>query len=124
MKRQAGNLVVSDDGIAVKGLLIRHLVLPNGLAGSKESLNFIREQIGRETFLSLMWQYFPTHRADENTLLSRPVTENEYEMALNWLDIYGIENGWAQEYSSKDYYRPDFCGDEPFEVINVIPCLL
>ncbi|MBI4379006.1 MAG: radical SAM protein [Nitrospinae bacterium] len=118
MKRQAGNLEVDDNGIAIKGLIIRHLVLPNGLAGSKESLNFISENIGRETFLSLMWQYFPTYRAGENTLLSRPVTDSEYERVLDWFDIFGLENGWVQEYSSRDYYRPDFYKDTPFEMIN------
>jgi putative pyruvate formate lyase activating enzyme len=118
MKKQAGNLIVDDNGIAIKGLIIRHLVLPNGLAGSKESLNFISEEIGRETFMSLMWQYFPAHKADENALLSRTVTEIEYERALNWLDIFGLENGWAQEYSSRDCYRPDFYIDTPFENSN------
>lgn len=122
MKRQVGNLEFDDNGIAIKGLIIRHLVLPNRLAGSRESLSFISEEIGRETFMSLMWQYFPTHRADKNELLSRPVTKSEYEMALNWLEVFGLENGWSQEYSSRDCYRPDFYKDEPFEKISPSVC--
>lgn len=115
MKRQVGNLIIDAHDIAIRGLIIRHLVLPNSIAGSKESLEFISREIGSGTFISIMSQYFPTHRANENLLLSRHVNEGEYEMVLNWLDIVGLENGWIQEYSSRDYYRPDFHKDEPFE---------
>lgn len=120
MKRQVGNLIIDAHDIAIRGLIIRHLVLPNDIAGSKESLSFLSEEVGRETFLSVMSQYFPTHRANENLLLSRHVNEGEYEMVLNWLDMFGLENGWIQEYSSRDYYRPDFYKDEPFEKINQV----
>lgn len=118
MKRQVGNLIIDAHDIAIRGLIIRHLVLPNDIAGSKESLLFLSEEVGKETFLSVMSQYFPTHRANENLLLSRPVNEGEYEKVLNWLDMFGLENGWIQEYSSRDYYRPDFYKNEPFEKIN------
>src|SRR3990167_1876 len=118
MKSQVGNLIIDAHDIAIRGLIIRHLVLPNDIAGSKESLSFLSEEVGRETFLSVMSQYFPTHRANKNLLLSRPVNEGEYETVLNWLDMFGLENGWIQEYSSRDYYRPDFYKDEPFEKIN------
>lgn len=120
MKRQVGNLIIDAHDIAIRGLIIRHLVLPNDIAGSKESLSFLSEEVGGETFLSVMSQYFPTHRANENLLLSRPVNEGEYEKVLNWLDMFGLENGWIQEYSSRDYYRPNFHKDEPFEKINQV----
>ncbi|MBI5749864.1 MAG: radical SAM protein [Nitrospinae bacterium] len=120
MKRQVGNLIIDAHDIAIRGLIIRHLVLPNDIAGSKESLSFLSEEVGRETFLSVMSQYFPTHRANENLLLSRPLNEGEYEKVLIWLDMFGLENGWIQEYSSRDYYRPDFHKDEPFEKINQV----
>lgn len=120
MKRQVGNLIIDAHDIAIRGLIIRHLVLPNDIAGSKESLSFLSEEVGRETFLSVMSQYFPTHRANENLLLSRHVNEGEYEMVLNWLDMFGLENGWIQEYSSKDYYCPDFDKDKPFEKISQV----
>src|SRR3989338_6080975 len=120
MKRQVGNLIIDGDGIAMSGLIIRHLILPNSIAGSKESLEFIIREIGKEAFLSVMSQYFPTHRADENLALSRHVNEGEYEKVLKWLDMFGLENGWVQEYSSKDYYCPDFEKGEPFEKISQI----
>lgn len=113
MKRQVGSLNV-DNGIAVKGLIIRHLVLPNDIAGSKESLRFIKDEIGRETFISVMSQYFPTNRSAEFPLLSRPIRPGEYEKVLELLDELGLENGWVQEYSSKDYYCPDFEKEAPF----------
>ncbi len=116
MKRQVGDLVVGSDGIARSGLIIRHLVLPNDLAGSGESLRFIREEIEAKTFISTMSQYFPTHKAGKYPLLSRPIGQREYEKVLEWLDRFGLENGWVQDYSSKDYYCPDFKKSQPFEV--------
>lgn len=115
MKRQVGDLTVDENGIAVKGLIIRHLVLPNGLAGSEESLGFVSEKVGKKTYMSVMSQYFPTHKAAEYPLISRPVTSREYEKVLEMLDRFGLENGWTQERSSRDYYRPDFEKDEPLK---------
>ncbi len=115
MKKQVGDLIVDSSGIAVKGLIVRHLVLPNDLAGSEESLRFISEKVGKNTFMSVMSQYFPTHKAAEYPLVSRPVSHREYERVLDWLDRFGLENGWVQEHTSRDYYRPDFDKDEPFE---------
>ncbi len=122
MKRQVGSLginrsgscLVVDNGIAIKGLIIRHLVLPNDIAGSKESLKFIHDEIGKETFISVMSQYFPTNRAGEFPLLSRPIRPREYEKALGLLDELGLENGWVQEYDSKDCCCPDFEKEQPF----------
>jgi putative pyruvate formate lyase activating enzyme len=115
MKRQVGDLIIDTEGIAKRGLIIRHLVLPNDLAGTRESLSFIAEKVGRKTYISLMSQYFPTHKAAEYPLISRPVSFREYEKALEWLHSFGLENGWIQEHSSSDYYRPDFEKGEPFE---------
>lgn len=114
MKRQVGDLVVDSSGVAIRGLIIRHLVLPNELAGSEESLRFIKEEVGSGTFISVMSQYFPTHKADRYPLLSRPIRSREYERALEWLERFGLENGWIQDYSSKDYYCPDFEREQPF----------
>lgn len=114
MKRQVGDLVIDEDGIAVRGLLVRHLVLPNDLADSEEGLKFISEEIGAGTYLSTMSQYFPAHKAGKYPLLSWPIRESEYEKVLEWLDRFGLENGWVQDYSSKDYYCPDFESEWPF----------
>lgn len=115
MKRQAGNLVVDNDGIAIRGLIIRHLVLPNDLSDSEETLKFISEETGPETYISTMSQYFPAHKAEKHPLLSRPLREREYEKVLEWLDRFGLENGWVQDYSSRDYYCPDFEREQPFK---------
>lgn len=115
MRRQVGDLVVDKSGIAVKGLIVRHLVLPNDLAGSEDSLKFISEKVGKGTYMSIMSQYFPTHKAADYPLISRPISHREYEEVLEWLDKFGLENGWVQEHSSRDYYRPDFDKDDPFE---------
>ncbi len=114
MKRQVGDLVVDLDGIAVKGLLIRHLVLPNDLSDSEACFRFIIEEIGRQTFISTMSQYFPTHKAHKHPLLSRSIRESEYEKVLGWLDKFGLDNGWVQDYTSRDNYCPDFDRDQPF----------
>lgn len=116
MKRQVGDLVLNSDGIAVKGLIIRHLVLPNDLADSEATLRFISEEVGKETFISTMSQYFPTHKAGKYPLLSRPVREREYEKMLLLLEKFGLENGWTQDYSSRDYYCPDFEREQPFVI--------
>ncbi|TNF99007.1 MAG: radical SAM protein [Gammaproteobacteria bacterium] len=87
MHRQVGDLVVNDSGIAQRGLLIRHLVLPNNLAGTEQVLNFIAQEISSNTWLNLMDQYHPCYRADENDLLNRRISPAEYhqarEMAVN-----------------------------------------
>ncbi|MDD5434090.1 MAG: hypothetical protein PH343_01545, partial [Nitrospira sp.] len=119
MKRQTGNLIIDDYGIAVKGLIIRHLVLPNDLSDSEESLKFISEEIGQGTSISTMSQYFPAHKAEKYPLLSRPIRGREYEKVLEWLDKYHLENGWVQDYSSKDYYCPDFEKEQPFSIISL-----
>ncbi len=116
MKRQVGDLVVDHQGIAKKGLIIRHLVLPNDLSDSEACFRFISEEIGRQTFISTMSQYFPTHKAQKYPLLSRSIRESEYEKVLGWLEKYGLDNGWVQDYSSSDYYCPDFEREQPFAV--------
>lgn len=117
MHRQVGSkLVLSDDGLLKRGLLIRHLVLPNDLAGSRETLGWIARELGNDVALSVMSQYYPTNKAESITLLSRHIHESEYEKVLALLDEFGFENGWMQNFESQDYYKPDFTNRiEPFE---------
>jgi len=116
MHRQVGSgLVIGDDGLVKRGLIIRHLVLPNDIAGSKDSLSWIRSVLGKDATLSVMSQYYPTHRAATLPLLDRTIRESEYEKVLGILDGLSLESGWVQEYDSSDYYRPDFENrTEPF----------
>ncbi len=97
MHRQVGDLVVDEEGIAVRGLIIRHLVLPNGLAGTKEAMEFIAKELSPNTVVSLMSQYFPAHKAHDYPELSRSITAEEYLEAIKYLEEAGLRRGWIQE---------------------------
>ena len=107
MYKQVGSELVYKNGVVVRGLIIRHLVLPNGLADSEEVFRFIKE-LDPKIHISLMAQYYPTNRAERNILLNRSVRYSEFERVTQLLDKYGLENGWIQEMDSHDYYRPNF----------------
>jgi len=118
MHRQIGSEVVyGDAGLVKRGLIIRHLVLPNDIASSEETLRWIAKELDNRATLSVMSQYYPTHKALTTELLDRRIRESEYDKVLRLLDTFGFENGWAQEFESQDYYKPDFSDRlEPFKV--------
>jgi len=124
MFRQTGDeLIFDDDGLLRRGLVIRLLVLPNDLAGIRESLQWIRDALSPRAAISLMAQYYATNRAatDERyALLSRRITETEWLRAVSALETLGMEEGWMQEYDgASHYYRPDFADSEtPFKDIR------
>jgi putative pyruvate formate lyase activating enzyme len=124
MYRQTGDrLVFDDDGTLRRGLVVRLLVLPNDIAGIRESLRWIRDELSPRVAVSLMAQYYATNKAatDERfTLLSRRITEGEWLRAVSLLDELGMEEGWMQEYDgASHYYRPDFNDREtPFKDIR------
>lgn len=97
MSRQAGVLRLDEEGIAEKGLIIRHLVLPDGRAGTSNVLHWIAENIPDAT-ISLMSQYFPAHLALSDAQLNRNITEEEYNEALCALEQEGLGNGWIQPF--------------------------
>ena len=82
MHRQVGDLVLDDRGIATRGLLVRHLVLPNGLAGTAEAMRFLAEEISPNTYVNVMAQYRPCHQADKHAQINRPITTREHRDAL------------------------------------------
>lgn len=96
MHRQAGDLRMDSRGVAVRGLLIRHLVLPNDIAGSETVLRFIAEKVSRKSYVSLMSQYFPQYRADEFPELNRRITRAEYGHAKEIMDKLDLTSGWRQ----------------------------
>jgi putative pyruvate formate lyase activating enzyme len=96
MFRQVGNLVLDDNGIAKKGLLIRHLVLPGGLSGTEGIMKFLAEEISKDVYISLMSQYFPAFKAMEHKEINRRITGEEYEEACRIMEKCGLENGWTQ----------------------------
>jgi putative pyruvate formate lyase activating enzyme len=97
MLRQVGQLQVDDNQIALRGLIIRHLVLPEGGAGTRETLHWIAANLGIDTHLSLMKQFFPAHEAATVPGIHRKLTDEEYEDAVAALDEAGLEQGWFQE---------------------------
>ena len=96
MHRQVGNLVMDEEGIAIRGLIVRHLVLPCGLAGSEGVLRFLAEDISLGTAVSLMAQYFPANRAHEFPELARGLAAKDYRDAAEAMEQLGLENGWKQ----------------------------
>ena len=82
MHRQVGDLVIDESGIAWRGLLVRHLVLPEGLAGTEELMQFIADEISEDTYINIMDQYSPKYRAREYPPLDRRITPHEYKEAV------------------------------------------
>jgi putative pyruvate formate lyase activating enzyme len=116
MYRQVGDLEVDDEGVAVKGVIVRHLILPGDIAGSEDSLAWLAAEVSPTITVSIMSQYFPTHKAKEVPELSRPITAEEYSTIVKTLERLGMENGWLQQMGADSNYRPDFDRDQhPFE---------
>ena len=97
MYRQVGIPKLDDNGIMKKGLMIRHLILPNQVENSKQVLKWIKENIDNNVFVSVMAQYFPTYKAKEIEGLNRKLTKEEYEEVENYLYDLDLENGYIQE---------------------------
>ena len=95
MHRQAGDLLVKD-GIALKGLLIRHLVLPNNKAMSKQCFEFIAQNLSCRAVVNVMAQYYPTHKAGQYPEINRRITTQEYNEAINELQRLGLDAGFRQ----------------------------
>ncbi len=109
MYRQVGKPILDENGIIKKGLIIRHLILPNNTKDSINVLKWIRKEIGKDVFVSVMAQYFPTYKAKENNTINRKITKEELEevhCALEDLELY---NGYIQELGEhEEEYVPEF----------------
>lgn len=114
MHRQVGIARINEEGIIEKGIVIRHLVLPNNLSGTNVIMKFIAEKISKDTYISLMSQYLPYHKASQSNEASRRLKHEEYESAKETMKKYGLHNGWIQE----SY------GSERFAGINIKPSLI
>jgi len=101
MHRQVGDLALDDDGIATRGLIVRHLVLPGGRADTELALKFLVEEISPNTHVSLMAQYFPAYEAREIPGMNRKITAPEWQLALDAFITSGL-NGWAQEFAEEN----------------------
>jgi putative pyruvate formate lyase activating enzyme len=116
MFRQVGLVQADSHGVAKRGLIIRHLVLPNRISGSIATLQWIANELSPQITLSLMAQYYPANYASKISPLARPLKISEYSEVLITLEELGFENALYQELNAAEYYRPHFWQrDHPFE---------
>ena len=97
MEKQIGKAEFNENGIMQKGVIIRHLVLPNHIQNSKHILKWLKENVSEDTYVSVMAQYFPTYKAKEDSLLNRKLTQKEYKEIENYLYTLDLKNGYIQE---------------------------
>jgi putative pyruvate formate lyase activating enzyme len=100
MFEQVGYPVFNDDGIMQKGVLIRHLILPELLDDSKKILRWIKDNLGKQAYVSLMCQYTPMFNANKYEEINRKLDEWEYDLIIDYFFKIGLENGFIQEHSS------------------------
>lgn len=116
MFRQVGLLRTDKQGIAQKGLIVRHLILPNDLAGTEENLTWLANALSPDVTVGLMSQYYPAHKARGYPLISRGITYSEYTRAVQALEKLAMHNGLTQHMESPEFYRPDFLNEKhPFK---------
>ena len=109
MYRQVGAPKFDSNGIIKKGLIIRHLVLPNHIRNSKMVLKWIKNNISSDVYVSIMAQYFPTYKSMETEDINRKLSENEYNDIKEYLNFLNIKNGYIQELEDcEEEYVPNF----------------
>lgn len=118
MRRQQPDDVFGDDGMMQKGVIVRHLVLPGALENTKGVLQDL-SSIDDTMYVSLMGQYFPTPNVENHPILSRRITEDEYDQATQAFFDAGLQNGFSQELdSATEEYVPDFDLDALQEILH------
>ncbi len=111
MYSQVGNPQIDKNGIIQKGLIVRHLILPNHIQNSKMILKWIKKNLSKKVLVSVMAQYFPANKANEIEDINRKLNENEYEEILNFVEEYEI-NGYIQHLEENEkQYVPNFKED-------------
>jgi putative pyruvate formate lyase activating enzyme len=113
MLDQVGHLQLDENGIAVRGLLVRHLVLPARLENSKRCLKFLAD-LSPDIFVSIMSQYSPQYKAGKYPEINRTLTESEYDEIVDYALDVGLENAFVQELESQEKCLPDFAQEKPF----------
>jgi putative pyruvate formate lyase activating enzyme len=104
-----------ENGRMIRGLMVRHLVLPGELESTKGVLMWFAEHLAGRAWLSLMTQYTPVRIPGDNRgIPGRQLTEEEYEKTLSWLDDFGIDDGFVQDLVPGDDWLPDFRRQNPF----------
>jgi len=116
MYRQKGStLLLDNEGYAISGMIIRHLILPGQLANSEGVLRHIAHELSTKLHISLMAQYYPMPAVASHPTLGKPLAEEEYNQVVDVFNHLGFERGWIQEIESNHNYLPDFCAAEPFK---------
>lgn len=109
MYNQVGNVVLDDNKIIKKGVIIRHMILPNHTRDSKKVLEWIRNNFGKEIYISLMAQYFPSNKANLYDKINRKITKKELQIVQNYMFNLGFENGYIQNIEdNENKYVPNF----------------
>lgn len=109
MYEQVGKVVINDEGIMQKGVLIRHLILPNHIQNALRVLDWIKDNLDDNVLVSVMAQYFPTNKAKQIPDLNRKITKREHKKVLDYLYELNLENGYMQEPEEhEEEYVPDF----------------
>jgi putative pyruvate formate lyase activating enzyme len=114
MLAQVGQLEMDEDGIATRGMLVRHLVLPGYLENSKKCLQVLAD-LSSDIFVSIMSQYSPQYKACNFPEVNRALTTAEYAEITEYALDLGLENAFVQELASQENYLPDFTQDKPFD---------
>jgi len=113
MLHQVGHLKTNNKGIAQRGLLVRHLVLPGFLRNSRKCLSFLSD-LSKNTYVSIMSQYSPQYQASNFSGINRALTKDEYNEIVDYAIDIGLKNAFIQEIESQDNYLPDFGREAPF----------
>lgn len=116
MKRQKGTqIILNEHGFAVKGLIIRHLVLPGCVENSTKALQLLADEVSPLLYLSIMSQYHPNPFVQKHPQLQHILKSQEYQQVLDTMEALGFYRGWVQDFSSATHYNPDFKQNHPFE---------
>lgn len=102
MERQVGAPQFDENGMIEKGLIVRHLIMPNHIENSKKVLKWIKENLSEKIYISIMTQYFPTHKASEYPEINRKITKDEYDEIEEYIEDLKIQNGYMQDFVQED----------------------
>jgi putative pyruvate formate lyase activating enzyme len=120
MLDQVGHLEMDTDGIATRGMLVRHLVLPGQLENSRRCLRLLAD-LSPDIFVSIMSQYSPQYKACKIPEINRTLTKDEYDEITEYALDLGLENVFVQELESQENYLPNFAQEKPFDAASSIP---
>ncbi len=111
MYEQVGTAKFDENGIIKKGVIIRHLILPNHLQNTKHILKWVKKNMPEDTYVSIMAQYFPTYKAKQDESVNRKLTKKEYREIENFLYTLNLQNGYIQELGEhEEEYVPKWEG--------------